>query len=87
MKARPMPTLRLPRVAWLLLLLLLPCGDAEVIDRRAGLHAGEPLGLTWPGWRHGRGRNVAGDRNRVVAAGEQVVKEDERVALRVRRDE
>jgi len=69
--------------AWLL---LLPCGDAEVVDRRAGLHGGEPFGRTWPGWRRGLGRNVAGDRNRVVTAGELVVEEDERVALGVRRD-
>jgi Integrase core domain len=69
-------------------LLLLPCGDAEVVDRPFDLHAGEH-DLGWigrvrraPRWQE----HVGGDGNRVVTAGEPVIKEDERVALGVRWD-
>src|ERR1035437_2827777 len=85
-------------VAWLSLdagdndpaagLLSLPCGDAEVVDRPFDLHAGEH-GLGWIGRvrRAPRGQeHVVGDGNRVVTAGEPVIKENERVALGVRWD-
>jgi hypothetical protein len=46
-------------------------GDAEGVDRHVYLHGGEG----------GLRRDVIGDRDRVIAAGELVVEEEERIAL------
>src|SRR6266487_3281775 len=49
-------------------------GDAEGVDRRVDLHSGE----------RGLGRNEVWHCDSVVAGGESVVEEQERIALRVR---
>src|SRR4029453_6145098 len=50
-------------------------GDAEGVDRAVDLHGGEG----------GLGRDVIGDGDRVVPAGEPVVEENERITLGGRR--